>query len=430
MTPDTLLHSVPLIAIAAFVMVFGLISGRLARSVVTPPMLFVAFGMMLGSEWADVVPLGLDNPALHIIAEMALILILFTDAARIDLRALRTEYNVPARMLVIGLPLIIIFGASVAKLLFPTLNYFEAGLLAALLAPTDAALGQAVVSNKRVPVCMRQSLNVESGLNDGIALPVVLMFAACASIGATDQPATEWVLFAGQQVVLGFIIGPIIGVIGGWLLQWGDRTEWMNHTYEKLAGLSIALLAYGIAHNLGGNGFIAAFTAGLAVGYTAGTVCRRMTRFIEAESQLVALVAFVLFGAAMTWPAFEGWRPVYLVYALLSLTIIRMAPIALSLLGLNLRGISVLFLAWFGPRGIASIIFVLVIVGEYPMPHHKTIYAVVVTTVLCSILLHGLTAYPASERYALWAGKLRRDEAAEHRQTSEMPVRHSMPERQ
>jgi NhaP-type Na+/H+ or K+/H+ antiporter len=392
--------STTVVWIALLVLGYGLVSKRLERTVITPPMVFVAVGLLFSGSALGDLGMHADRSVIHVLAELTLVLVLFGDAARIDLRALRDELGLPMRLLGIGMPLTIIAGAVVAKLVLPELTWFEAAALGAVLAPTDAALGQAVVSAPSVPLRIRQALNVESGLNDGIALPVVLIFAALASMGGGEnRSAAEWVQFATMQVTLGPLAGFVIAWVGGRLITWSDRQDWMDGRFARLAGIALALLSFGGAELIGGNGFIAAFVAGMTLGNSQRGKCEYLYSFLEAEGQLLALLVFLLLGLRLAAPAITESTASMLLYAVLSLTLIRMVPVAISLIGSGLRGPSVLFLGWFGPRGLASLLFAILILEEAALPHEGLVFDVVILTVLGSVFAHGMTAAPAARKY-------------------------------
>jgi len=338
---------------------FSLISGRLEGTVITAPLIFIIFGFLIGGSGFAVASIEPEHGVIHTIAELTLILILFTDAARIDLSRLRQDHNLPVRMLTIGLPLTIIAGALMAVWLFPALSLWEAALLAALLAPTDAALGQAVVSAKIVPVRIRQAINVESGLNDGIVLPVVLLLAALASKANDVSGASEWIQFGLMQVTLGPIVGVVIGFIGARLLDIAIEKKWLNGSFQGIGILALALLAFVCAEMLGGNGFIAAFIGGMVFGNTIRHACTSLFEFMETDGQLLMLITFMVFGAVLLPEGLHNFNLTLFLYALLSLTVIRMVPVAIALIGSRVAFPTQLFLGWFGPRGLASILFVL-----------------------------------------------------------------------
>ena len=394
------MDSTTVVWIAVFVLAYGLVSKRLERTIVTPPMVFVALGLLFGGGALSDLGMHADRRVIHVLAELTLVLVLFGDAARIDLRALRDELGLPARLLGIGMPLTIAAGALVAKLVLPELTWFECATLSAILAPTDAALGQAVVSAPSVPLRIRQALNVESGLNDGIALPVVLIFAALASMGGTEgRTAAEWAQFAALQVTLGPVAGFVIAWVGGRLITGADSREWMDGRFAKLAGIALALLSFAGAELIGGNGFIAAFVAGMTLGNSQRGKCEYLYSFLEAEGALLALLVFLLLGLLLAWPAIAESDARMWLYAALSLTAVRMVPVAISMMGSGLRRPSVVFIGWFGPRGLASLLFAILIFEEAGLPHEGLVFHVVTLTVLGSVFAHGMTAAPAARRY-------------------------------
>jgi NhaP-type Na+/H+ or K+/H+ antiporter len=410
-----------ILVVALSILAFGLISGRIERSFITAPMVFVLLGLLVGRWGLAIVPSELDTPLVDTLATITLVLVLFTDASRIDLKLLRRQHSLPVRLLGVGLPLTIAMGMVGAYLLLSGITVWEAALLAAILAPTDAALGQAVVNSPKLPVRIRQALNVESGLNDGLALPVVLIFLSLAA-GQQGKEVGEWLWFASLQVGLGPLAGILVGFVGGKLVMWGQRTGWMNHSFQDLSSLGLALLAYAAAELIGGNGFIAAFCAGLTLGNSARSICTCLYEFAEAEGQLLTLLVFMVFGAIMVPDALEHFSWLHLLYAVLSLTIIRMLPVAVSMLGRRLRWGTVSFLGWFGPRGIASILYVLLLLEGSSVAGRDVILSVVMTTVLLSVFAHGLTALPGTNWYAQYAEQADLA-AAEHEQVEEMPVR-------
>ena len=414
--------------LAAFLFGFGLISGRIGKSVITPPMAFVAMGLLLGPQLIGLIELDRDSELINLVAEFTLILLLFTDASRIDLKLLRRQHTIPMRLLGIGLPLTIVSGTVAAALLFDLLSFWEAAVLAVILAPTDAALGQAVLSSPRVPVRIRQAINVESGLNDGLALPILLLVISLAGATHGAEGARFWIWFGAMQIVLGPLVGIAVGFLGGRLVQWGQRTEWMNHSFQQLAALGLAVFSYSVAELVGGNGFIAAFCAGLTIGNSSRAVCSCLWEFAEAEGQLLTLLTFLFYGSAMIFPALELFNGTAVLYAILSLTVIRMLPVGLSLLGSGLRFSTFVFLAWFGPRGVASILYVLLVLREGSLQGESLIFSIVILTVLMSVFAHGLTALPGTRWYARGLERLEeRSEVHEHKPLIEMPVKLSLP---
>ena len=391
---------VDLMVLAAVVFAFGLVSRRLEGTILTAPIVFVVAGAILGPAGLALVGFNLDDHTVLLVGEIALAIVLFTDAARTDLSALRQNEALPLRLLGIGMPLTIALGTASAALLLTDLTFWEAAIVGAVLAPTDAALGQAVLSNPRVPVRVRQALNVEAGLNDGLSVPFLALFLTLAVAEEELQPASYWIRFALEQVGLGILVGVGVGLVGGWLVRWASKREWMTDSSQRLALLALAIIAWALADTVGGNGFIAAFVGGLAVGPTVERVGEKLIRSTEAEGQLLNLSVFFIFGVLVVG-LLESLSWQVALYALLSLTVIRMLPVALSLMGTHLRGISVLFASWFGPRGLASIVLGLIVVEEAPLlPGRDEIKLVVASTVLLSVLLHGVTAAPFSAVYA------------------------------
>jgi NhaP-type Na+/H+ or K+/H+ antiporter len=412
--------------LAAVVFAFGLVSRRLEGTVLTAPIVFVVAGAILGPAGLALVEFNLDDHTVLLVGEIALAIVLFTDAARTDLSALRQNEALPLRLLGIGMPLTIALGTLVAALMLTDLTFWEAAIVGTVLAPTDAALGQAVVSNPRVPVRVRQALNIEAGLNDGLSVPFLALFLTLAVAEEELQPASYWIGFALEQVGLGILVGVGVGLAGGWLVSWASKREWMTDSSQRLALLALAIIAWALADQIGGNGFIGAFVGGLAVGPTVERVGEQLIRFTEAEGQLLNLSVFFIFGVLVVG-LLESLSWQVALYALLSLTVIRMLPVALSLYRTHLRGISVLFAGWFGPRGLASIVLGLIVVEEAPLlPGRDEIELVVASTVLLSVLLHGVTAAPLSAVYARWVEGMAAD-APEKQGTVELTTRVGLP---
>lgn len=415
------METLTLVVIGGAILGFGLVSGKTERSWVSGPIVFVAVGW--AASELGLLHLDLESASIHLLAELTLVLVLFTDAARIDLGLLRREHNLPLRMLGFGMPLTVALGAMLAAWIFADFTPWQAALLAAVLAPTDAALGQAVVSSPKVPVRMRQTLNVESGLNDGIVLPLVLLFlSACSAHVEGGGGAPYWLRFASLQLTFGPLVGIAVGWVGGEAVKRGRDAGWISPPFLRLSSLGLALLAFGGAELLHGNGFIAAFVAGLTLGNRCHGLWDSLEDFAEAEGQFLTLMVFLVFGAT-TVPEFlphAGWHAFF--YGVLSLTIIRMVPVSLSLLGTGLRPASHLFLGWFGPRGIASILFGLLVVDASILDQRQEIFAVITVTVLMSVLAHGASAWPAARWYAKHAESFDVEEA-ERLEVAEMPVR-------
>jgi NhaP-type Na+/H+ or K+/H+ antiporter len=417
---DTLAFAV----VAFFILTFALVSGRLQKTIISPPMVFVLFGLLVSNRVLGLIETSAQNAFIQTLAELTLVLVLFTDASRIDLRLLRREHDLPIRLLSIGLPLTIICGALVATLIFNVLTFWEAFVLGVILAPTDAALGQAVVSLPKVPVRMRQALNVESGLNDGIALPFLLLFLSLAGAAEQTQPAPYWVRFSLLQLVLGPVAGIAVGYFGGKLVVRGTRSGWITQSFQSLSVLGLSVLAFSLAQLVGGNGYIAAFAAGLILGNTSRSVCTYLFEFGEAEGQLLTLLTLMLYGAVMVLPSLDHINILVVLYGILSLTVVRMLPVAISMIGVHLRWNSVLFLGWFGPRGIASILYGLLLLEKVNITGREEIFSITITTVLMSVFIHGLTALPGANWYAARVEKMKEEpDRPELAVVTEMPVR-------
>lgn len=411
-----------LLVLAAVMFVFGLVSRRLEGTVLTAPIVFVVAGALLGPAVLGLVEFGLDEHTVLLVGEIALAIVLFTDAARINLPALQRNQGLPLRLLGIGMPLTIALGTTTAALVLTDLTFWEAAIVGTVLAPTDAALGQAVVTNRRVPDRVRQSLNVEAGLNDGLSVPFLTLFLALAVAKEELQPASFWIRFALEQVGLGVLVGVGVGLAGGWLVGRASQREWMADSFQRLALLVLAIFAWALADQVGGNGFIAAFVGGLAAGPTIERVGERLIHFTEAEGQLLNLSVFFIFGVLVIRVLQPlSWEVA--LYVVLSLTVIRMTPVALSLIGTHLGGVSVLFMGWFGPRGLASIVLGLIVVEEASLlAGRDEMMLVVALTVLLSVLLHGVTAAPLSAVYARRVEEMAAG-APEKQEAVELPTR-------
>jgi NhaP-type Na+/H+ or K+/H+ antiporter len=413
------------LVIATFIVFYGIVSKRLQSTIITDPIVFVIFGFCLSSSVTGLVT-DKSHVFINTIANLTLILILFSDASRINLRLFWREGNLPICLLGIGLPLTILAGVFVGVVIFTGLPFWQAAILATILAPTDAALAQAVINSERVPGRIRQALNVESGLNDGICFPILLLFISLADSSDVQHPASYWMGFVTFQLIIGPLVGIIIGYVGGKVVSWAVNKNWMSGSFQRLSIVGLSLMAFFIADTVGGNGFISAFFSGLIFGNVARLVCGPIYEFGEAEGELFILLTFMLFGAVMVPEAIGVLNWHIIIYALISLTIVRMAPVAISLVGKGLSIPSKLYLGWFGPRGAASILYVLLVVDKHNLSGENTIFNVTVITVLLSVFLHGLTAVPGANAYASSLdAKPDVDKEAETKKVSHMPTRKS-----
>jgi NhaP-type Na+/H+ or K+/H+ antiporter len=403
-------------AFILLLLLHSLVSRRLERTVVTAPIVFTVAGILMPPALGVILRTGVDVHAFLTLAEVGLVLLLFTDASRTDLEVLKDIRALPARLLSVGMLLTILLGAVAARIVFPDLSVWEAGILSAILAPTDAGLGQVIVTSPRVPVRIRQALNVEAGLNDGLAVPFLLFFIGLALAG-TESEGASFARFVHQQLGYGILIGAGIGLAGGWLLGRADRHEWMAESSAQIGVVTLPMLCLLASEWAGASMFIAAFVAGLAVQVGFKEAGRHSVEFAEEWGQLLNLAVFFLFGMliARDWTNFDA--PLAL-YAVLSLTVVRMVPVAISLIGTGLDRSTVVFMGWFGPRGLASIVLGLVYLEEEAhLSGETTTRLAVKATVLLSIFAHGLSAMPGIGLYARNLAALAPD-AAENREVA------------
>ena len=383
-----------LLILGAFVFLYSITCGWLERTPINGAILFTAFGLAFGPLGMNLLRFEGEAEGLRTLAELTLALVLFTDAANADLGVLKKSFHIPQRLLLIGLPLTIIIGFGTGLLVFGGLTMVEIAILATMLAPTDAALGKAVVTDESVPVNIREGLNVESGLNDGICVPILFIFLAFVTGPKTEGGASMLALkLVTQQIGVGIAVGGGVTILGAWLLgRFYDR-GWVSETWLQLPVVTLAVVCFVMSQLLGGSGFIAAFVGGLLFG---GVVKRhKHTLLLAAEGtgDTLALLTWVIFGSAVVGQAVKHFSWEILLYALLSLTVARMLPVFLVLAGMNLRTDEKLFMGWFGPRGLASIVFA-VIVLDAQLPGGGIIVTTVVCTVILSIIGHGLSANP------------------------------------
>jgi NhaP-type Na+/H+ or K+/H+ antiporter len=381
--------------VALAVLVIAAVSRQLSGTPVTPAMVFVAIGVVVGPLLFDEVDVAPKSSMVRTLAEATLALVLFSDASRIDGRTLKREYQIPARLLGIGLPLTIALGALLAAVLFGHLSASDALIIGVVLAPTDAGLGQAVVTDRRLPQLIRQSLNVESGLNDGVCVPLLLIALATAS---TFGDAWHVVL---DEIGWGLVAGVAAGGLAAYVVKLAGTRNLIAASWRQVIPVAAATLAYGIAVGLGGSGFIAAFVAGLLFGSLLRGDTGEITIFIDEAGGLLDGVTFLFFGAVLLGPTLEHVSWQMALYAVLSLTIVRMLPVALALRGTRARSPTVALMGWLGPRGLASIVFA-VIVQDAGLTNTSTIIATTYLTIGLSVLLHGASAAPLVDRYVRW----------------------------
>jgi sodium/hydrogen antiporter len=386
----------------------ALVSRRLAPTAVSGPMVLVVCGVACGPAGLDLLDVSHDAEAVKLLLEVSLVAVLFTDAAGVRWSVLRRDDALPLRLLGLGLPLTMVFGTIGAWLLLPGFTVWELALVAVILAPTDAALGQPAIADPRVPANVRQGLNVESGLNDGIALPFFVVLLATAT-GDTEGASV------GEVFLLALGLSTAVGVAVGWLgarmLAWSAAHGWVSEEWRRVPALMFAAVGYAVTVSLGGSGFITAWVAGLVFGVVwrrtvppdaaATTGPQSVIGLAEELGNLLASLSFFVFGAVLLGPALSAidWR--IALYALLSLTVLRMVPVAIALAGSRFRLPTVLYVGWFGPRGLASIVFALLLLHDGP-PAAETLVDVVAFTVGLSVVLHGASAAWAARTYGQW----------------------------
>jgi NhaP-type Na+/H+ or K+/H+ antiporter len=395
------LDSSTLVVIAAVFLVYAMFSRRSRGTSITAPIVFVVAGFVFGSEGLGWMHVTLGQEAVSALAEATLVVVLFTDASRIDLQALRREYAVPARLLGIGLPLTIIAGAVVGALVLHDVTWAEAAVLAIVLAPTDAALGQAVVTDAGLPSRIRQGLNVESGLNDGLCVPLLAIALAVAQTDAGDTTASHATKLVAEAIGWGIVGGVVAGAVAAYALRIARANGWIEGHWIQIVPVIAAVGAFGIADSRGGSGFIAAFVGGAVFGRISGQDAGEAA-FSEELGNVLNGVTLIVFGAAVLGSLWSQIGIVDVLYAVLSLTIVRMIPVAIAMLGTRARPPTVLFLGWFGPRGLASIVFGVVVVEAAGLPHTSELVVALTVTVALSVVAHGLSAAPLTRRYVAW----------------------------
>ena len=380
--------------IGVFVFLYSIASGGLERTPINGAIVFAAFGLLFGPLGLGLLDVELGAEGLRTLAELTLALVLFTDATNANLGVLKRSFRIPQRLLLIALPLIILLGYGVGVLMFDDLTLLEIAILATMLAPTDAALGKAVVTDERVPDHIREGLNIESGLNDGICVPILFVFIALASgshaEGSTTMLALELV---AEEIGIGVAVGVGLTGTGAWLLKRAADRGWVTESWRQLPVVALAISCFTLAQSLGGSGFIAAFVGGLLFGWIAKDHRHKLLLAAEGTGDTFALITWVVFGSLVVGQVVDDFSWQVVLYALLSLTVIRMVPVFLVLAGMKLRTDEKLFIGWFGPRGLASIVFALIVLDEH-LPGGGTIAMTAACTIIMSIVAHGVSAHP------------------------------------
>jgi len=389
-----------LAVLAVGALVYSCIAGRVERSLLSGPIIFIFFGFLIGPLGLRLLSFEATADTLKFLAELTLALVLFIDAAGADLKVLRSESSIPVRMLLIGLPLTLLLGFAAGVALLGELSLIEIAILATILAPTDAALGQAVLKNPSVPAKLRQGLNAESGLNDGICVPILFLLLALAGSGAGEHQigAHPGLTLLAEELGIGLLVGVALVVLAVFLLRQAYRLGWLTQSWIQLPVVALAITCFATAQYVGASGFIAAFCGGLLFGHLMSAEREALLHAAEATGDTFALITWVLFGAVVLGRAIDSITWPIVGYALLSLTLIRMLPIFISLTGTGVSTEAKWFLGWFGPRGLASIVFAVIVLNQH-LPHAHTITTTVALTIIFSIILHGVTATPWAERW-------------------------------
>ena len=381
--------------LGTFIFLYSIVSGGLEKTPINGALVFIAFGLAFGPLGLDLFNMDVEAEGLSTLAELTLAVLLFADAANADIDKLKRFSGIPMRMLLIGLPLTILLGFGVGVVLFGELGLLEIALLATMLAPTDAALGKAVVTNKAVPSNIRESLNVESGLNDGICVPVLFLFLALiTNAGAEGSTSLLAVKLVAEEIGIGAGVGIGLSLLGWWMLRHFAERDWITETWVQLPVPALAVACFGMAQWIGGSGFIACFVGGMLFGRLVNKQHKhKLFLAAEATGDTLALITWVVFGAAVVGNTIDSLSWQVVLYAVLSLTLIRMVPVFLSLTGMHMRTDEKLFMGWFGPRGLASIVFAVIVLKEH-LPGGDTISMTVVSTIVLSIIFHGISANP------------------------------------
>jgi len=400
--PGSIVSQIDVVLIGVALFTYALLSKRLAGTSLTAPMVFVAAGFLAGPKVLALLEVDVGSAELRLLAEFTLALLLFSDASALDTRRLESEAGMPARLLGVALPLTIVLGTALAVVFFPELLFFEAVALAVLLAPTDAALGQTVVSDARLPSVVRQGLNVESGLNDGVCVP--LLFAAITFAELEGAPAFDGQLLVDlvEEVLIAVSVGAVVAFVVATLSKASIGRGWLEERWGQIVPLVATIVAYAATAEFGGSGFIGSFIAGFFYGRLLGGTAHKTTELTEDLGQLFGAVTFLLFGAVMLDLTLSDIDVETVGYAILSLTLVRMLPVAFSLMGSGAKWETAAFAGWFGPRGLATIVFALTIVEESGLAGTRRIVDVSTLTVLFSVFAHGLTAPWLTDRYVRW----------------------------
>lgn len=376
------------------VLCYAVVSGVVKRWYVAPALIFVLVGMALGPFGFDLIEGGPDTSTFTVLAQLALTLILFNQAAELDLSAVLRRREVTFRLLAVGIPLAIALGVITAVLVLPVMPLWEAVCLAAIVAPTEVALIHALLADRRIPERIRHALSTESGFYDGFALAALLAALALASERTAPQ-AEHWGWFLVRTELVSAGVGVAVGMAGGWVIGRSRRRDWMGDTWAQLATVAIALVCFQVGEHLHGSGFVAAFAGGLAFAFASRRVGHHPDMHVsDAAAQLLELLVFALFGG---YAVIVGWREAswrVVLFAVVALLLVRLAAVSVALLRSDVPVRDRLFIGWFGPRGISTLVLGLLVVERGDLVQQSLIVQVVVVTVTLSLVLHSLSAWP------------------------------------
>jgi len=423
-------HSETPLVLTALVFGYALVSGLIKRWYLAPALIFVLLGMALGPFGLNLLDAGPGTEGYTVLAQVALTVILFVQASRLDIGRVMRRGLLSFRLIVIGIPLTLMLGALTAALLLPVLPWWEAVCLAAVVAPTEVALIETLIDDERVPDRVRNALSVESGFSDGIALATLLAAVALASARVDPHPA-DWLWFAFRTEVVSLFMGVSVGLAGGLLVVWSRRRGWLNDIWAQLATLAIALICFEVGEGVRASGFVAAFTGGLAFAFVTirgtavsdggatavsdggatavsdggatavsdGGATAVPNQVSDATAQLLELMVFAMFGA---FAVIDGWRNVswrVVAFSIVAVFAVRMVAVLVALVRTDLPLYSRAFIGWFGLRGIGTLVLGLLVINRGEIQHTDIIAQTVVVTVTLSLVLHSVTSSIAIRGY-------------------------------
>ncbi len=389
-----------ILGMALVILGYGLFSKLFGKYNISGPMVFTTVGILLSPLVIGGEPIKINGDIVQITAEITLILVLFGDSSALNLTQLKKQWRLPFRLLFVAMPITIVIATLTGIYFFPNESLLYVLLLALILAPTDAALGKIVVSDERIPKVVRNTINVESGLNDGVVFPILLTVLAMIASNS-DTAQSGWMTYIAQQVIIGAVAGGFAGWAGAKIMMKTVKRGWMEEQYSNLAPVALAIFSFYFAEHFGGNGYISAFFSGLFLGNSSEYLRERVENFVESEGELLVMISFLIFGLVFIPITIGYWNLKALGFAILSLTVLRMVPVIIGFGFFKIDLSTRLFYGWFGPRGIASILYILVAIGHIGgIQGHEEIYGVASLTIFLSIFLHGLSAQPLAMLYS------------------------------